>query len=239
MIGIVSQVRMTSTRLPGKVMKTVNSIPLIKYHIDRLKLSDFPVYIATTINKEDDIIADFCKEEKIDFYRGSEHNVLSRYYELATQFNLKIIVRVTSDCPLIDGQLIRSSYLNNQRNLKENFYICNTQKRTYPRGFDFEIFSKNTLDLMHSDAKLEYEKEHVTPYIWKSHSEQFDILHITRANDESRYRITVDEPSDFKLVEILIRDFNAHLKNAEEIIEIMKNNPELSKINLHVEQKKV
>ena len=239
MIGIISQVRMTSTRLPAKVMKAVNGIPLLQYHVDRLRKSDFPVYIATTTNKEDDPIEEFCVKNQINFFRGSEHDVLSRYHGLANKFDLKVIVRVTSDCPLIDGQLIRSSYLKHQRDLQENFYLCNTQKRTYPRGFDFEIFSRSTLEEMFSRATLDFEKEHVTPYIWKSHPEKFSIIHITRPDDASEFRITVDEPDDFKIVEKLILEHQAHLKTAEEIIAILRRHPELKEINAHVEQKKV
>ncbi len=239
MIGIVSQVRMTSTRLPGKVMKQVNGIPLLQYHVDRLKKSDFPVYIATTTNNEDDPIEEFCRNNNLDFHRGSEHDVLSRYFELAQKYDLKVIVRVTSDCPLIDGQLIRASYLNHQRYLQENFYLCNTQKRTYPRGFDFEVFSRSTLELMQKNATTDFEREHVTPYIWKSHPNEFNFIHITRPDDASEFRITVDEPDDFKLVERLILDHEAHLKTAEEIIALMRLNPDLKNLNLHVEQKKV
>ena len=106
-IGIITQARMTSTRLPGKVLKKVGNKTLLKYHIDRLKTSGYPIYIATTLNKTDDEIVNFAIHEGCSYYRGDEHNVLNRYYECAKENNLDVIVRDTSDCPLIDGSLIK------------------------------------------------------------------------------------------------------------------------------------
>lgn len=239
-IGIVSQARMTSTRLPGKILKQAAGKSLLDHHVDRLKWSGYPVFIATTTNQQDDVIQIFCQERSLRFFRGSEDNVLSRYHGLANQENLDVIVRVTSDCPLIDGKIIRQGV---ERFIdfgaKSHDYLTNCQKRTFPRGFDFEIFHRQALEEMSQKAQLEYEKEHVTPYIWKSHPDQFHIHHFTRSEDASRYRVTVDEKDDFKLIEILINDFKAHLLSSDEIIEILKKNPEVSQINAHVEQKKV
>jgi spore coat polysaccharide biosynthesis protein SpsF len=239
MIGIVSQARMTSTRLPGKVLLTVRGKTLLDYHIDRLNRSGMPIFIATTVNKTDDVIADFCEKRKIPYYRGSEHDVLSRYFGLATEFKLSKIVRVTSDCPLIDGELIRDSYKQYKDHFHWNSYLCNTQKRTYPRGFDFEIFSYQALQLMQTDAQQEYEREHVTPYIWKSHPEIFELIHVVRDENASKYRMTVDEPEDFTLIKTLIEKYDADSMNAEEIISLFHNDPQLIQINSHVEQKKI
>ena len=138
--GIISQARMTSTRLPEKVLKLIGGNPMLKYHTDRLKESGMPVFIATTVNKTDDPIVAFCQEENIPFYRGSENNVLSRYYECAKENKLDVIVRVTSDCPLVDGELIRKAWEDYKDSFKKYSYISNGVNRTYPRGFDFEIF---------------------------------------------------------------------------------------------------
>src|ERR1017187_8832445 len=104
-IGIISQARMTSTRLPGKILLEAKGKPMLSYHIDRLKRSGLPIYIATTINKTDEPVVQFAKTHTIPFYRGSEDHVLSRYYECALENKLDVIIRVTSDCPLIDGNL--------------------------------------------------------------------------------------------------------------------------------------
>lgn len=239
MIGIVTQARMTSTRLPAKVTKKVLGKTLLQYHIERLRHSGFPVYVATTTNQTDDILAELCKEWDVPIFRGSEADVLSRYAGLAKTYKLDTVVRVTSDCPLIDGNLIRESYLKYKDSFTPQTYITNCQRRTYPRGFDFEIFSAETLLKIDEVAKQPYEREHVTPYIWKTVPEKFEMKHITRQDDASAYRMTVDEPDDFKLIEKLIVDFRADLKSAEEIIEIFRKHPELKEINAHVEQKKV
>lgn len=239
-IGIISQARMTSTRLPAKILLKILDKPLLLHHVDRLKWSGVPVYIATTSNHTDDIVENFCNENHFPFFRGSESDVLSRYYHLAEKEKLDIIVRVTSDCPLIDGYEIKNAldYYTSLPDYK-NVYYTNCQKRTFPRGFDFEIFSFESLKKCFYFGKQEFEREHVTPYIWKSHPEQFDIRHYTRNEDCSRFRITVDEEDDFKLIKILIEKYAAHTLKSAEIIDVLKANPELSSINEHIEQKKV
>ncbi|MCC2678173.1 MAG: acylneuraminate cytidylyltransferase [Pseudobdellovibrio sp.] len=239
MIGIITQARMTSTRLPAKVAKKVLGKTLLQYHIERLRMSGFPVYVATTTNQTDDILIELCEEWDVPYFRGSEADVLSRFAGLAKTFKLEKVVRVTSDCPLIDGNLIRESYLQYKENFGPQTYVTNCQRRTYPRGFDFEIFSAETLLEIDRVATQPYEREHVTPYIWKTAPEKFEIKHITRADDASEFRMTVDEPDDFKLIEKLIVDHRADLKNAEEIIALFRKYPELKTINAHVEQKKV
>jgi spore coat polysaccharide biosynthesis protein SpsF len=239
-IGIISQARMTSTRLPAKILLTVLDKPLLLYHVNRLKMSEVPIYIATTSNQTDDIVEKFCVENHLPFFRGSESDVLSRYFYLAEREKLDVIVRVTSDCPLIDGYEIKKAlaFYTALPNYK-NVYYTNCQKRTFPRGFDFEIFSFESLKKCFDFGTLEFEREHVTPYIWKTHPEQFDILHYLRDEDCSRFRITVDEEDDFKLIKILIEKYSAHTLNSAGIIDILKAHPELSAINEHVEQKKV
>src|SRR5688500_10380888 len=99
---------MTSTRLPGKVMKEANHKPLLHYHIERLQKTGFDIVIATTTNQTDEPVVRFAEERNIKLHRGSEQNVLERYFEAATKFNFSTIVRVTSDCPLIDAGLIQT-----------------------------------------------------------------------------------------------------------------------------------
>lgn len=233
-VGIISQARMTSTRLPGKVLLPVNGIPLLKYHIDRLRQYNSGVIIATTINASDDLIENFASKESIELHRGSENNVLSRYYEAAVKFGLDVVVRVTSDCPLIDGALVRDAV---QRYIEMNnpsIYLSNSIERTFPRGFDTEIFSFRLLEEAHKNAATDFEKEHVTPYI-KSHSQHEHILY---KEDASNLRITVDTPEDFRLVQVLIEQYKADRMGHQEIIELLKFHPELVAINAHIEQKK-
>ncbi len=239
-VGIVTQARMTSTRLPAKVLKVVKGRTLLDYHLERLRWSGAQVIVATTTNSTDDVLIEFCQKNDVPFHRGSESNVLERYYQTAEKFKLDVIVRVTSDCPLNDGRLIAQGI---ERFLQSkdtsHLYLCNTQKRTFPRGFDFEIFSLTALRECYQKATLEYEREHVTPYIWKSHPEKFAIEHFVRDADDSKFRITVDEADDFRIVQELIEKYSAEKLSCEEIIQVLRANPYLYEMNAHVEQKKV
>ncbi len=239
-IGIVSQVRMTSTRLPGKVLQKIKGKSLLQYHVERLALSKLPIYIATTINSQDDAIEDFCRDFSLPIFRGSELDVLSRYVGLIHRFNLDVVVRVTSDCPLIDGHIIAEA-VQRYKDLGADWrlYLSNCQKRTFPRGFDFEIVSAKALLYADEHATEDYEREHVTPYVWKTRPDFFDIQHWVRAYDASKFRITVDEPDDFRAVQDLIEKHKADHLGAEQIIHLLEAHSEIYEINKHVEQKKV
>jgi spore coat polysaccharide biosynthesis protein SpsF len=238
-IGIITQARMTSSRLPGKILLEINKKSLLQYHIERLKQTGFEIIIATTENKTDDCICDFSKKFNLNFYRGDEQNVLSRFYGAALSRKFDIIVRVTSDCPLIDPHLIRNSVekfikLNNQ-----NLYMSNAIERTFARGFDFEIFTFDALKDAFEDAEEESDLEHVTPYIWKNRSGKYELYHIKQPTNNSDLRITVDTEDDFQLIKILIEKYNADTLSYNEIEDILRSNLELIKINSHIEQKKI
>ena len=230
---------MTSTRLPGKILKSVNNKSLLQYHIDRLKQTGFDIAIATTTNVTDDCIAEFAEQNNIKFYRGSEHNVLSRFYEAAVKFEYDIIVRVTSDCPLIDPHLIRNSVEKYLKLNNPNFYISNVIERTFARGFDFEIFSFESLEEAYNKATDEGDLEHVTPYIWKNKSGKIEFYHVKQNNNDNAFRITVDTPEDFELIKTLIEKYKADSLPYNEIEKILAAHPELVAINAHIEQKKV
>ncbi|MGZ4035728.1 MAG: cytidylyltransferase domain-containing protein [Bacteroidia bacterium] len=238
-IGIITQARMTSTRLPGKIFKEINHKNLLQYHIDRLKQTGFDIAIATTINATDDCVCEFAEKQQIKFHRGSENNVLSRFHETATKFKFDIIVRVTSDCPLIDPHLIRNSLEKYLKFNNTNLYMSNGVERTFARGFDFEIFSFQLLDAAFKNAKEESDLEHVTPYIWKNKSGKVELYHVKQDINNSGLRITVDTQDDFNLIKILIEKYNADKLAYNEIEEILSNHPELVAINSHIEQKKV
>ena len=238
-IGIITQARMTSTRLPAKIFKEVNHKNLLQYHIDRLKQTGFDIAIATTVNATDDCVSEFAEKQQLKFHRGSENNVLSRFHEAATKFKFDIIIRVTSDCPLIDPHLIRNSVEKYLKFNNPNLYMSNGLERTFARGFDFEIFSFKLLDDAFKNAQLEEDLEHVTPYIWKNKSGKVELYPVKQSTDNSRFRITVDTADDFELVKTLIGKYQADKLDYNEIEEILANHPELVAINSHIEQKKV
>ena len=237
-IGIITQVRMTSSRLPGKVLMKVSEKTLLGYHIDRLKQTGLKIIIATTSNEADDSIAEFAKENNLACFRGSEANVLSRFYHAALMYQLNTIIRVTSDCPLIDPHIIRSGLEKYIQLNNSNLYLSNTIERTYARGFDFEIFSFDALKDAFDHAVEPGDLEHVTPYIWKDKSGKTEMYQKQQDLDHSGFRITVDTKEDFELIKLLIEQHKAHSMAYNEIENLLVDNPELVRINAHVEQKK-
>jgi spore coat polysaccharide biosynthesis protein SpsF len=238
-IGIITQARMTSTRLPGKVFKEISNKNLLQYHIDRLKKTGFDIAIATTTNQTDDVINSFAVSQNIKCHRGSENNVLSRFYETAVKYKFDIIIRVTSDCPLIDPHLIRNSIEKYLKLNNLNLYLSNGIERTFARGFDFEIFSFSLLEEAFKNATEESDLEHVTPYIWKNRSGEVEFYHVKQEINNSDLRITVDTSDDFELIKQLIDKYNAAELSYNEIEKILRDHPELIAINSHIEQKKV
>lgn len=237
--GIITQARMTSTRLPGKILKVVNNKTLLHYHIERLQKTGLPVVIATTTNKTDDAVQEFAENQQLACYRGSENNVLSRFREAALQNKLDIIIRVTSDCPLIDPHLIRTGLEKYIQLNNPSLYLSNTLERSFSRGFDFEIFSFSLLEDAFKNARDESDLEHVTPYIWKNKSGNVERYPIRQLENNSNFRITVDTAEDFELIKQLIEKYHADQLSYNEIELILHRHPELVAINKEIEQKKI
>jgi spore coat polysaccharide biosynthesis protein SpsF len=237
-IGIIIQARMGSTRLPSKVMLPVKGSPIFQTQINRLRKIEVPLFIATTVQSADDAVVEFANRNQIPVYRGDEANVLSRYYECAKKFELDLVVRLTSDCPLIDADIIAKS-INDYCALGDpKIYLSNAIERTFPRGFDFEIFSFELLEDAYRNAEDIVDKEHVTPYIWRNKSGKVILKHVKRATDESRFRLTLDTREDLTLLQTLIEKYDASTLNGDAIIALMHAHPELARINEHIEQKK-
>lgn len=229
---------MTSTRLPGKVLMKIKGQPVLNYHLDRLQWSGIPIYIATTSHNSDDPIVELAKKEGIKYFRGSKHDVLERYYQCAEKYGLDTIIRVTSDCPLIDGLEIKKALDQYLKLNNEQLYLSNVLNRTYPRGLDFELFSFASLNYAYHHATLPGDREHVTPYINQNRSGKIERKDYLFEKDASSYRITLDTPEDLELITKLIEVYNAHELNTKELIQLLNKHPELTKINAHVEQKK-
>ncbi|MBX0290144.1 glycosyltransferase family protein [Hymenobacter sp. HSC-4F20] len=238
-IGIISQARMTSTRLPGKVLHHAAGRPLLDYHVARLRWSNLPLYLAITTNTPDDVLATYAAAHHLPCTRGSEEDVLARFQQCAQQHNLDVIVRVTSDCPLLDGSLIAGAVADYVAAANPRLYLSNVLERTFPRGFDFEVFSRELLEEAHAHATLPADREHVTPYIHQNRSGRVDFRHVRRTVDRSSYRLTVDTPDDFTLIRTLIEEYRAADLAADELIAVLDAHPALVALNAHVEQKKV
>ena len=239
----IIQARMGSTRLPGKVLKKINGKPMLQYTIESLRNCELldQIIVATSNLRKDDAIEEFTEEVGVDLFRGSEQNVLSRYYYAAKENNADVVVRITGDCPLIDYQItdqVIQLYLDNK---EEVDFASNNLERTFPRGVDVSVFSFFALKTAYRNATLNAEKEHVTPYITETHKEEFKLIN-HEAQEEYRrpdIRITVDEKDDFKLVKKIINKIESKPITLDDVIELLTQNQELLKINSHVKQKKV
>ena len=230
-IGIISQARMAGTRLPGKLMLPIKWKPLLWYFKERLKESGIPLYIATSTYGSNDIIAAFAKEEGITVFRGDEDNVLKRYYDCAKENELDVIIRITADCPLSDGVMIKDAVEKYLAFDDDNIHYSNCVEHTYPHGHNFEIFSFKLLEDAYHTATTDFHREHVTPCIIQNISGKVILRHYLREEDASMYRITVDTYEDLVLIQKLIEEYGADTKTTEEIIAIFKAHPELMEIN--------
>lgn len=242
--GAVVRTRMGSTRLPGKVMMNLCGKPVIDHVIDRLKQSKLldDIIIATTTSEKDKVIVEQAKKNGVKWFCGSEEDVLSRYYYAAKENNLDTVVRITSDCPLIDPVLLDKVvefYFSGNYTLVTNAGNDLTQ-RTYPRGLDVEVFSFKVLEDAFNNADKSYQREHVTPYMYETYGQS--VYYYKNNTDYSNLRWTLDTIEDFELIAIiydkLYDKYNGKF-GFEEVLEFIKSNPELCKINAHVEQKKV
>lgn len=238
-IGIITQARMTSTRLPGKVLLPASGRTMLEHHLRRLGAAGLQVIVATTTNASDDPIVAAAADLGHVSYRGSEADVLSRFAGAADTFALDVVVRVTSDCPLIDGSLVRRGVETFLLQDDPDTYVSNTLERTYPRGFDFEVFSAAALRDAEAYATSESDREHVTPYINQNRSGRVVTSTIRRDADASRFRVTLDTPEDLEVIRALIERYGAESMTAEEIIGVLERTPDLVDINAGVEQKKL
>jgi spore coat polysaccharide biosynthesis protein SpsF len=241
-VGIITQARATSTRLPGKVLLPVGGSTFLDHHLDRVALgNDFRVVVATTVNADDEPIVELAQGRGLPWYRGSELDVLERFAGAAEENQLDVVVRVTSDCPLIDGRVVAAGV---ERYLAEDdprLYAANTLERTYPRGFDFEIFSADLLREAHKDATRPEDREHVTSYLHQNRPGDIRLLNLPFEGPAhgSRYRLTLDTEDDRKLLATLIEQYDAMALDCAQLIALLDAHPELAALNEHIEQKKL
>ena len=238
------QARVGSTRLPGKILKEICGKTILHHEIDRLKKCKEidEIVIATTDKEDDDKIVNEAKKLSVKYFRGSENDVLSRFYYAAKENNADIVVRVTSDCPCIDFEILDKMliYFKEKYKEKQVDYLSNTIKRTYPRGYDIEIFTFSALEKSYINAKKEYEREHVTPYIYDK-TNNFLKLPFENKDDYSEYRVTLDTIEDFIVIKNIFE--NLYYKNPyfklNDVVQYLNDNLHIVDINKHIEQKKL
>jgi spore coat polysaccharide biosynthesis protein SpsF len=238
-VGVITQARTTSTRLPGKVMLTAGGRTLLDHHLDRLEAAGLDVYVATTLNATDDPIVALAQARGLGVHRGSEDDVLARFAGCIEEFSLGTVVRVTSDCPLIDGALVAQG-IDIFRAADDPWtYVSNGLDRTYPRGFDFEVFSAHALLDAAANAHEPAQREHVTPYLYANGSGRMSLRNLSRTANASAYRVTLDTAEDLVVIRSLIEEHGAAGLDVDQIIAVLDAHPELVALNAHVEQKKL
>ena len=244
-IGIVIEARCKSTRLPYKVLLPLHKKTILEFLVNRLKKIskkiNSKIIIATTKNKEDIKIIQLAKKNKISYYAGSENNVLKRVVEAADKHNIGTIIRITSDCPIVDTQIIEQLFrifVNNEVDLVTNAHV-----RSYPDGMDVEIVSIQALTKALKLARKNKELlEHVTLTL-KKYKKKFKIINLI-SPEETRYPslgLTLDETSDYELIKKITGHFKSK-KNLSfgciDIINLLKKKPKLLKINSMVKRTK-
>lgn len=231
MIAAIIQARMGSTRLPGKVMLKILGKPVLWHVVNRASKAKLinKVIVATTNNPKDNPIVKFCKKNNIPVFRGSENDVLDRYYHCAKKYKLKIIVRITADCPLIDPNIIDIVI---KEFLAGNYdYVSNTIEYSFPEGFDVEVFSFKALDKAWKNAKLFSEREHVTPYFIKNNT--FKKKNVYSNKKYPIYRCSLDYPEDYEFIKKIYEGIGREIFYIDDVIEFLEKNSQLLKINQH------
>lgn len=204
MILAIVQARMSSHRLPGKVMREIQGKPMIGHLLERLSLSRRidKMVLATSTTPENDKMCAYVQKIGVDVCRGSENDVLDRYYQVARIYNPKIIIRITGDCPLIDpkvcDEVIRSFQSENLDYMKTG--------PTFAEGIDCETFTLKALKKAWEEAELQSEREHVTLY-FNNHPNRFKTSTLVNKTDDSRYRFSVDVEADFQVVTAILEHF--------------------------------
>lgn len=230
-VTIFLQARMSSTRLPGKVLKKILDKPLLEWQIERIrKVQNCQrIVVLTSDQSDDDPIENWCLEHQVDCFRGSLENVLDRFYQASYKYPSDHYVRLTGDCPLscpeIIDQVIRAHLSAGVA------YTSNVTPPTFPDGVDTEVFTEKSLSEAWRYANLDSDLEHVTPFMRRERQDQ--CHNVTHQPDWSTYRITVDYPEDFELVKALFEHFYPinPLFGLDEIVEHLQSHPELIEMN--------
>ena len=242
-IAAIIATRMTSTRLPGKVLKEMAGKPALVHLIERLKVSKYlhDIVIATTVNREDDPVVATAEQAHVAYYRGSEMDVLARTVEAAESINADYIVQITSDCPLIDAETVDRviEYM-----LEHPYcdYVANTLIRTYPRGFDTEIFRTTALREVERNIHVPEVREHVSLYFY-THPKKYYLANVAAPYylHHPEYRLTLDTEEDYQLLHLIYDQLYPVSPNFNlyDIVRFFSKNPKYLNLNSKIQQKQV
>ncbi len=235
----IVQARMGSSRLPGKVLRDLCGATVLARVVRRLRGSKLldGIAVATTTSQSDDPIAEECNRLQVACLRGSEPDVLDRYYQAASSLACETVARITADCPLIDAGV--ADAVLHQLTDQGADYASNVLVRTYPRGLDVEAFTRPALERAWREAREPHQREHVTPYFYE-HPEIFRLASVRGASDHSAHRWTLDVPEDLQLLRAIYLRFDGRDDFTwEQALQLVELEPELAELNSHVLQKPV
>ncbi len=228
---VILQARMSSTRLPGKVMRDINGKPMIYWQIERIKKSKSvdKLIVATSIDKSDDILAEFLKTNKVQVYRGELQDVLSRYLKIEESSKPTAIIRLTGDCPFVMPELI-DEMLAKFYDINVD-YLSNTLELSYPDGLDVEIIAPGVLMRLLEFGLSDEEREHVTLGIY-SRKSTFKTYNVSNKTNISNFRWTVDTFDDLAFVKSVFTHFKSKEINFtfEDMLKFVEDNPKLNRI---------
>lgn len=231
------QARMSSTRLPGKIMLPVLGKPLLIRMIERVAASDLSgeIVVATSENEEDDIIEKLCLQEKINCFRGNLTDLLDRHYQAGKKFGADAIVKIPSDCPLIDPKIIDRVLRFYIDNSAKYDFVSNLHPATYPDGNDVEVISFKALERAWKEAFKNFEREHTTPYIWEN-PDKFQIANVeweSGLNFSASHRWTIDFEEDYLLIRNIYEELypDNPTFSLNEILDLLAQKPEISALN--------
>lgn len=229
------QARMSSSRLPGKVLMDIGGEPMIIRVVKRSQkaktLGD--MVVITSDHQDDDALEKICLDHGVSCFRGNLHDVLDRYYQAAKRFQAEIIVRITGDCPLLDPAIVDQVVRTFHKGSYD--YVSNILECTFPDGLDTEVFRMETLERAWLEARLKSEREHVTAFIY-NHPELFRCGCVKHTKDLSSLRWTVDTSEDLAFVRAVYTHFATSDFGMLEILELLKRDPALGRVNAHLQR---
>lgn len=240
-IVAIIQARMSSSRLPAKVLKEISGKPMLQHVVERVRRSQMvdDVLVATTVETSDDPLVDYCHQAGIPVFRGQLHDVLDRFYQAAKFSGADVVVRITADCPVIDPTLIDElvrQFLAAKVDFAAN-RLPPPWKRTFPIGLDAEVCTFSALERAWRESDQKYQREHVMPYLYE-HDGRFEVLVMNYHIDYGELRWTVDTPQDLEFIQHVFKLFEGNNTFGWlEILNLVQQHPELAEINADVRHK--
>lgn len=236
---VIIQARIGSSRLPGKILKSLGNHDVLTYVTSRCKLIEGvdEVIVATSTLEGDDVVEQWCEQHNVKCYRGSESDVLDRYMQVAQQYTPDYVVRVTADCPFVDinmaAEMIKLAIIN-------KVDIVDLDSSTLPRGLASEVVSYRALKYMHEHGKEERHREHVTYYAYEYRDEFTRVTYdATIALQQPKLRVTLDTPEDYEVIAAVANAFDNIDVSSEQVVQFLMEHPQIANINAEIEQKKV